>query len=88
MRRVLAPSFHTSLASTEGQIRNVIEDLEFQAIVLDLDVIGDCAEDGLEVLGRDAAGCGRDMVMIAVTGSSAAANCLWKRPTPAPITSS
>ena len=40
MRRVLAPSSHTSLASTEGQIKSVIEDLEIQAIVLDLDASG------------------------------------------------
>ena len=69
MRRVLAPSFHTSLASTEGQIRNVIEDLEFQAIVLDLDAIGDGPEDGVEVL-TEMRRLRSDMVMVAITDSA------------------
>ena len=43
MRRALSPSFRTLLASTESQIKTLIDDPDVHGIVLDLDSIGDAA---------------------------------------------
>lgn len=56
MRRVFAASFRTTLASTESQIKLLIDDQELHGIVLDLESIGDGPADGIEVL-QEMAGC-------------------------------
>jgi len=50
MRRFLAPTFKTTLANTEEQIKAVVEDPAIHAILFDLDSIGSGANDGIEVL--------------------------------------
>ena len=50
MRRALAPNFRATLASTESQIKTLIDDPDVHGIVLDLESIGDGASDGIEVL--------------------------------------
>jgi ClpP class serine protease len=50
MRRFLAPTFRTTLANTEEQIKTVVEDPTIHAILFDLDSIGGGANDGIEVL--------------------------------------
>ena len=69
MRRVLAPSFRATLASTESQIKTLIDDPDIHGIVLDLESIGEQPADGIEVLQamrrlRD------DLIMVAITESS------------------
>ncbi len=53
MRRALAGSFKTSLASTQEQIKGVVEDPQLHGILFDLDSIGEGARDGIDCLGRD-----------------------------------
>jgi len=69
MRRALAPSFRATLASTEFQIKTLIDDPDIHGIVLDLESIGEEPADGIEVLQamrrlRD------DLIMVAITESS------------------
>ncbi|MGB8834427.1 MAG: hypothetical protein WCC95_19925, partial [Candidatus Sulfotelmatobacter sp.] len=37
MRRAFAPTFRTTLASTESQIKLIIDDTDLQGIILDLE---------------------------------------------------
>jgi len=69
MRRELSPSFHTSLASTELQIKTLIDDPDLHGIVLDLECIGEGALDGVEVL-QEMRRLRDDLVMVAITDSA------------------
>ena len=69
IRRHLGQGLRTVLASTENEIKNVLEQAELHAILFNLDCIGDGAVDGLDVLAelrkiRD------DVVLVAVTRSN------------------
>ena len=50
IRKLLAPQFRTTLASSEADIKSVLELPDLNAILLDLDCIGNGPTDGLEVL--------------------------------------
>jgi DNA-binding NtrC family response regulator len=68
-RKQLGSDFHTSLASTEDEIRLTLERAELHALLFDLDSIGDGPIDGLEVMSeirklRD------DVVIVAFTRST------------------
>ena len=69
MRRVLSASFHTRAAKSENAIKDAIDDLEVHGLILDLDAIGEHAEDGVEVL-QEMRRLRADMMMVAVTGSA------------------
>ena len=69
MRRVLAPSFRATLASTESQIKFVIDDPDLHGIVLDLESIGNEPADGIEVL-REMRRLRDDLIMVAITQST------------------
>jgi DNA-binding NtrC family response regulator len=69
MRRVFATMFRTTLASTEAQIKIVIDDAELQGIVLDLESIGNEPADGIDVL-REMRRLRDDLIMVAITGST------------------
>jgi DNA-binding NtrC family response regulator len=69
LRRALAPNFRTTLASTESQIKTLIEDPDVHGIVLDLESIGEGATDGIEVL-QEMRRLREDFVMVAITGST------------------
>ena len=69
IRRHLGQGLRTVLASTENEIKNVLEQAELHAILFNLDCIGDGAVDGLDVLAeirkiRD------DVVLVAFTRSN------------------
>jgi DNA-binding NtrC family response regulator len=68
MRRALAENFKTTLASTEEEIKAVVEDPNVQGIFFDLDSIGDGARDGVDVL-KEIRGIREDIVLVAMTGS-------------------
>ena len=69
MRRALSPNFRTTLASTEFQIKTLIDDPDLHGIVLDLESIGDGAADGIEVL-QEMRRLRDDLIMVAVTDST------------------
>ena len=69
MRRALAPSFRATLASTESQIKTLIDDPDVHAIVLDLESIGNEPADGIEVL-QEMRRLRDDLIMVAITASS------------------
>jgi DNA-binding NtrC family response regulator len=69
MRGALAPSFRTTLASTESQIKTLIDDPDIHGIVLDLESIGDSAADGIEVL-QEMRRLRDDLIMVAITAST------------------
>ena len=50
IRKLLAPQFRTTLAASEDDIKSILELPDLNAILLDLDCIGDGPADGLEVL--------------------------------------
>ena len=50
MRRALADNFKTTLATTEEQIKALVEDPKLQGIFFDLDGIGEGARDGIDEL--------------------------------------
>ena len=69
IRRHLGQGLRTVPASTENEIKNVLEQAELHAILFNLDCIGDGAIDGLDVLAeirkiRD------DVVLVAFTRSN------------------
>ncbi|MBZ5541293.1 MAG: sigma-54 dependent transcriptional regulator [Acidobacteriia bacterium] len=72
MRRVLAPAFQTVLASTEKQIRALMDTEPLHAILLDLDSIENSAEDGIEVL-KEIRQIREDVVLVAMTHSTSRA---------------
>jgi len=69
MRRALSPSFRTTMASTESQIKTLIDDPDIHGIVLDLECIGEGAADGVEVL-QEMRRLRDDVVMVAITEST------------------
>ena len=69
MRRALAPNFRATMASTESQIKTLIDDPDIHAIVLDLESIGDGAADGIEVL-QEMRRLRDDLIMVAITAST------------------
>lgn len=50
VRKQLSHEFHTILAATEEEIKNVLEQAELHAVLFNLDSIGDGPSDGLDVL--------------------------------------
>lgn len=69
LRKLLAPQFRTTLASTEDEIRSVLELSDLNAVLFDLDCVGNGPSDGLEALSeirkvRD------DLVLLAFTRST------------------
>jgi len=69
MRRELSPSFRTTMASTESQIKTLIDDSDIHGIVLDLECIGEGAADGVEVL-QEIRRLRDDLIMVAITEST------------------
>jgi DNA-binding NtrC family response regulator len=69
MRRFLAPTFQTTLASTEQEIKALMEDPHLHAILFDLDSIGEGASDGIEVL-KEIRQIREDVVLVAMTRSN------------------
>jgi DNA-binding NtrC family response regulator len=69
MRRTLAPEFRLTLASTESQIKLLIDDAELQGIVLDLESIGSEPGEGIEVL-QEMRRLRDDLIMVAITQST------------------
>ncbi len=68
MRRALAGSFKTTLASTEEQIKALVEDANLHGILFDLDSIGEGARDGIDAL-KEIRAIREDVVLVAMTGS-------------------
>src|SRR6267378_1578033 len=68
MRRALATSFRTTLASTEEQIKALVEDPNLHGILFDLDSIGEGARDGIDVL-KEIRAIREEVVLVAMTGS-------------------
>jgi DNA-binding NtrC family response regulator len=64
VRKHLESDFRTVLASTEDEIKKILEQPELHAILFNLDCVGDGARDGLDVLGE--MGRIRDDVVLAV----------------------
>jgi hypothetical protein len=50
MKRGLQPRFRARLANNESAIKDAVEDASLQAMLFDLDSIGEGASDGVEVL--------------------------------------
>jgi DNA-binding NtrC family response regulator len=69
MRGALASSFRATLASTESQIKTLIDDPDIHGIVLDLESIGDGAADGIEVL-QEMRRLRDDLIMVVITAST------------------
>lgn len=69
MRRALAPNFRATLASTESQIKTLIDDADTHGIVLDLESIGEGGADGIEVL-QEMRRLRDDLIMVAITSST------------------
>jgi DNA-binding NtrC family response regulator len=69
MRRFLAPTFKTTLATTEEQIRLVVEDHTIHAILFDLDSIGNGANDGVDVL-KEIRALREDVVLVTMSKST------------------
>src|SRR5271168_1227720 len=68
IRRGLGATFHTVLASTESEIKELMDDAGLRAILFDLDSIGAGASDGIEVL-REMRALREDLVLVAMTRS-------------------
>ena len=68
MRRALGGEFRLVHAGTESQIKELVEDREVQAILFDLDCVGDGAADGIEAL-KEIHGLRDDFVLVAMTQS-------------------
>jgi len=69
MRRYLTPAFQITLATTEEQIKALVEDSHVHGILLDLDCVEGGAKDGVEVLQEMRALRG-DIVLLAMTKST------------------
>ena len=68
MRRGLAPAFRATLADSESSIKDAVEDAALQALLLDLDSIGETTADGIEVL-QEIRAIRDDIVIVAMTKS-------------------
>ncbi len=69
MRRFLADTFSTVLATNEEQIQEVVGAAKLDGIVLDLDSIGDGTGDGIEVL-QELRRLREDIVLFAISRST------------------
>ncbi|HME12146.1 MAG TPA: sigma-54 dependent transcriptional regulator [Candidatus Acidoferrum sp.] len=69
IRRSLGPAFHTVLATTEDEIKALIDDPNLRAILFDLDAIGVGASDGIDVL-KEMRNLREDLVFVAMTRSN------------------
>src|SRR3981081_4961145 len=69
MRGAVASSSRATLASTESQIKTLIDDPDIHGIVLDLESIGDGAADGIEVL-QEMRRLRDDLIMVSITSST------------------
>ena len=69
MRRFLAPTFKTTLATTEEQIKSAVEDPAIHAILFDLDSIGSGANDGIDVL-KEIRALREDVVLVTMSKST------------------
>ena len=69
LRRALSPSFRATLASTESQIKTLIDDPDLHGIVLDLESIGDGATDAIDVL-QEIRRLRQDLDLVAITAST------------------
>ena len=69
IRRYLEPTFRAVLASTEEQIRVVVQDAGTHGLVFDLDSIGQGSADGIEVL-EEIRKLREDLVLLAITEST------------------
>src|SRR5262252_2840891 len=70
MRRALSSSFRLIQASTEEQIKNLIDNPGVHGIVLDLETIGEGAADAIEVL-QEIRRLRDDLMLVAITESTA-----------------
>ena len=68
MRRGLLPAFRAALADTEKAIKEAVEDPSLQAMLFDLDSVGEGARDGVDVLEQIRA-IRDDIVIVAMTRS-------------------
>jgi DNA-binding NtrC family response regulator len=68
MRRGLLPAFRATLAASEQAIKEAVEDPSLQAMLFDLESVGEGARDGVEVLAEIRA-IRDDMVLVAMTRS-------------------
>jgi DNA-binding NtrC family response regulator len=69
IRRSLGPAFKTVLASTESEIKEVMDDAGLRAILFDLDAVGVGASDGIDVL-KEMRVLREDLVFVAMTRSN------------------
>jgi len=70
MRRALSSSFRLTQASTEEQIKDLIDNPRIHGIVLDLETIGGGPTDGIEVL-HEIRRLRDDLMLVAITESTA-----------------
>jgi DNA-binding NtrC family response regulator len=68
MRRGMLPTFRATLADTEQSIKEAVEDPALQAMLFDLDSVGEGARDGVEVL-QELRAIREDLVLVAMTRS-------------------
>ena len=68
MRRGLLPTLRATLADTEIAIKEAVEDPALQAMLFDLDSVGEGARDGVEVL-EEIRAIRDDLVLVAMTRS-------------------
>jgi DNA-binding NtrC family response regulator len=68
MKRGLLPGFRAKLASNEHTIKEAVEDTALQAMLFDLDCVGQGAPDGIEVI-QEIRALRDDIVLVAVTRS-------------------
>jgi DNA-binding NtrC family response regulator len=68
IRRGLGATFQAVLASTESEIKELMDDAGLRAILFDLDSIGAGASDGIDVL-REMRALREDLVLVAMTRS-------------------
>jgi DNA-binding NtrC family response regulator len=68
MRRGMLPTFRATLADTEQSIKEAVEDPTLQAMLFDLDSVGEGARDGVEVL-QELRAIREDLVLVVMTRS-------------------
>jgi DNA-binding NtrC family response regulator len=68
LKRGLLPQFKAKLAADEAAIKDAVEDPGLQAMLFDLDSVGEGARDGLEVL-EEIRSIRDDLVLVAMTRS-------------------
>ncbi len=68
MKRGLLPAFHAKLAHNGATIKEAVEDPALQAMLFDLDSVGEGARDGVEVL-EEIRAIRDDLVLVAMTRS-------------------